>query len=61
MCSVGCAIADPSSSECLSFCLSFPAGAEDADAIAELGDAVREQARVIGRSIGDPYWTVFAS
>jgi DNA-binding IclR family transcriptional regulator len=60
VCSVGCAVADPSSGECLSFCLSFPAGAEDAAAIAELGDAVREEAGAIGRSLGDPYWSAFA-
>ncbi|QGZ66151.1 IclR family transcriptional regulator [Paraburkholderia acidisoli] len=60
VCSVGCAIADPSSGECLSFCLSFPSGAEEAATIAELGEAVRAEARTIGRSLGDPYWGAFA-
>lgn len=59
VCSVGCSIADPSSGECLSFCLSFPAGAQDDGAIVALGEAVREQARTIGRSLGDPYWSAF--
>lgn len=59
VCSVGCAVADPSSGECLSFCLSFPAGAQDAAALAELGEALRDQARMIGRALGDPFWNAF--
>ncbi|MEX3978286.1 IclR family transcriptional regulator [Paraburkholderia sp. EG287A] len=57
VCSVGCAVADPSSGECVSFCLSFPAGAHDPAALAELGEAVRDEARMIGRALGDPFWS----
>ncbi|MDR5758614.1 IclR family transcriptional regulator C-terminal domain-containing protein [Caballeronia sp. LZ035] len=56
VCSLGCAVADPSSGECLAFCLSLPAGTRDYAALAELGQALLDQAITIGRSLGDPFW-----
>jgi DNA-binding IclR family transcriptional regulator len=56
VCSLGCAVADPSSGECLAFCLSLPAGTRDNAALSELGQALLDEARTIGRSLGDPFW-----
>lgn len=54
--SLSCAVADPASGETLAFCLSFPAGPDQADGIDSLAERLTGHARAIGRAIGDPFW-----
>ncbi|WP_174997246.1 IclR family transcriptional regulator [Pandoraea iniqua] len=57
VCSVGCAVADPNSGECLSFCMTFPAAMLPAAEIQAIAQRVASHAELIGRSVGDPFWT----
>ncbi|SOE96440.1 transcriptional regulator, IclR family [Burkholderia sp. D7] len=57
VCSVGCAVADPASGECLSFCLTFPSSNLGADDIGHLARRITSHAELIGRSLGDAFWT----
>ncbi|MCY0389466.1 IclR family transcriptional regulator [Robbsia sp. Bb-Pol-6] len=57
ICSIGSAVADPASGECLAFCLTFPSGMLSHDAKEALATRVRAQAERIGRAVGDPFWT----
>lgn len=57
VCSVGCAVADPDSGERLSFCMTFPAATLPATEIRAIAKRVTAHAELIGRSVGDPFWT----
>ncbi|GAB3629122.1 Transcriptional regulator KdgR [Pandoraea terrae] len=57
VCSVGCAVADPDSGESLSFCMTFPSATLPRAEIDAIARSVASHAELIGRSVGDAFWT----
>jgi len=55
--SVSCAVSDPATRERLAFCLSFPSGGADAEAVGPLAADLMAEARSVGRLVGDPAWS----
>ncbi|KWC91763.1 IclR family transcriptional regulator [Burkholderia cepacia] len=58
VCAVGCAVSDPASGECMSFCLSFPSGALSEKEVNRIGMSLSSHASLIGRAFGDPFWSM---
>ncbi|WP_174906847.1 IclR family transcriptional regulator [Burkholderia diffusa] len=54
---VGCAVGDPSSGESLAFSLTFPLTMSSPSEVDRLAAMAREQACLIGRTVGDPFWS----
>ncbi|MEN0613905.1 IclR family transcriptional regulator [Klebsiella indica] len=54
--SVSSAVRDPHTGEMLAFCLTFPSSIATEQEVSQLGERVRNVARQVGKTVGDPRW-----